>query len=118
MAARKKGSRRIAVDGVEYVWRFPRRPSSGAWDGNSAFVVTVQLADRTGSVLCLYPEHRHPTLARLFGSTIAAVTPSQIAAAVQRALDAGWRPAEGREFGIDLKALGGRSNEASKSNLT
>ena len=107
MAVRKKGSRRIVVDGVEYLWRVPRRPSSGAWDGNSGFTVTVQRADRTGSVLALCSKHQHPIMARMWGSTVVSVLPSQVAAAIRQALVAGWQPGElGCDFGLTLQAPG------------
>ena len=32
MAVRKTGMRRIVVDGIDYVWKFPRRPSHFDWD--------------------------------------------------------------------------------------
>jgi hypothetical protein len=31
MAIRKTGMRRILVDGVDYLWKFPRHPSDNAW---------------------------------------------------------------------------------------
>ena len=65
MAAPKKDSRRIVVDGVEYIWRVPRRSASGASDGTTGYTVTVQLASRRGSVLSLSSYRMHPTIEQL-----------------------------------------------------
>jgi len=103
MTVRKKGSRRIVVDGVEYLWRFPRRPASGAWDGTSGFTVAIQRADRTGSVLALCIARPHPTIIRLWGSSVFSLLPSQVAAAIRQALEAGWQPGElGSDFGLTV----------------
>ncbi len=103
MAVRKKGSRRITVDGVEYIWRVPRRPSRMAWDGNIGFIVTVQRVDRIGSVLALCSDHRHPTVARVWGSQVVSVLPSQVADGIRQALAAGWQPGSpGGDFGLTL----------------
>ena len=103
MAARKKGSRRIVVEGVEYLWRVPRRPSSGAWDGTSGFTVTVQLSQGSGSVLALFSQTKHPTLERIWCTPTHSILPSHIAASIRQALEAGWKPSESKgSFGLAL----------------
>jgi len=103
MAVRKTGSRRIVVDGVVYLWRVPRRPTRAAWDGNTGLTVTVQQAGCAGSVLALCSPRRHPTVARVFGSPVVSVRPSQVATAIRQALELGWEPTRrGLDFGLTL----------------
>lgn len=103
MTVRRVGSRRIMVDGVEYLWRFRHRPHRMDWDGDTGFVVTVQRVERTGSVLILCSGHRHPTVARLWGSPVVSVLPSEVAAAIKQALSAGWRSeVRGANFSLAL----------------
>lgn len=103
MTAPRKGSRRIVVDGETYLWRVPRRPSSGAWDGNCGYTITVQRADRRGSVLAVSVPRKHPAIARLWGEKIDSVFPSHIAAAIAQALHAGWNPRDHQpNFGVTL----------------
>ncbi|WP_298868981.1 hypothetical protein [uncultured Gimesia sp.] len=94
MTAPKKGSRRIIVDEATYVWRVPRRPSSGSFDGNSGYTVTVQLADRSGSTLAIVVAQKHPTLAQLWGEPANPILPSHVAAAIRRAISRGWEPSD------------------------
>ncbi|HEX4609197.1 MAG TPA: hypothetical protein VH092_13425 [Urbifossiella sp.] len=89
MAMRKVDSRHIVVDGVAFLWRAPRRPTRYDWDGNTGFAVTVQGADRCGSVLSVHFRHRHPKVAQVWGSPVVSVIPSQVAAAIRRAIEAG-----------------------------
>jgi hypothetical protein len=94
MAMRKTGCRRLVVDGVAFLWRVPRRPKRVDWDGNTGLTVTLQGKDRRGSVLSIHFRHHHPKVARVWDSPIISVTPSQVASAIRRAIEAGWRPAE------------------------
>jgi hypothetical protein len=108
VAMRKIGCRRIVVYGVAYLWRAPRRPGRMDWDGNTAFTVTVQGEDRRGSALSIHFPQRHPAVARVWGSPIVSVVTSQVAAAIRRAIAAGWLPAEqGSGF-----AVAGEAQEA------
>jgi hypothetical protein len=102
MAVRKSGMRRIVVDGVEYLWKFPRRPSHFDWDCWGGCAALVQRPDRRGSVLCVrFPQH-HPGVAAAVGFPVVSVLPSQIADAIRRAVVAGWQADEpGPAFGID-----------------
>ena len=105
VAMRKTGCRRIVVDGVAFMWRAPRRPKRCDWDGNTGFTVTVQGEDRRSSTLSIHFPQRHPAVARVWGSPIVSVLPSQIAAAIRRAIVAGWRPTEqGSKFAIRSEA--------------
>ena len=105
MTIKKKGFRRIVVDGVTYLWRFPRRPTNLEWDGNLAFTVIVQHVDRTGSVLSLSFGHRHPTVARVWGSPVISVTPSDVASGIRQALIEGWYPNEAdSDYSLSVKS--------------
>ncbi len=109
MTVRRKGSRRITVEGVEYLWRFPRKPRH-EWDGNCGVWLTVQRADRAGSVLALHSPHRHPAVAQGWSSPVVAVLPSQVADAIRRALAEGWRPGElGADHWVGLEIPGGEA---------
>jgi hypothetical protein len=103
MGVGKIGMRRIVVDGVEYSWKFPRRPSNRDWDcwGGCAAVVQSPKS-RGGSVLIVrFPQH-HPGVAAAVGFPVVSVLPSQIADAIRRAVAAGWHADEpGPAFGID-----------------
>lgn len=104
MAVRKTGVRRIVVDGVEHLWKFPRRPSASDWDCWGGCAALAQHAGGRGSVLFVrFPQH-HPGVAAAAGFPVVAVLPSQIADAIRRALAAGWRAGEpGAAFGITGK---------------
>lgn len=94
MAIRRKGYRRIVVDGVPYLWRTPRRVGRSDWEGDPGFVVIVQAEDRRGAALAIHFPQRHPEAAELFGTPVVSVVPSQVESAIRRGLAAGWRPAE------------------------
>lgn len=96
MAIRRKGYRRIVVDGVPYLWRTPRKVQRLDWEGDPRFVVLVQAEDRRGSALAIHFPHRHPEAAALFGTPVVSVMPSRVAVAIRRGLAAGWRP-DGRD---------------------
>ncbi|MGL4550136.1 MAG: hypothetical protein ACRC33_03020 [Gemmataceae bacterium] len=94
MAARKAGMRRTVVDGVEYVWKFPRRRDHHDRDARGGCAALVQRAGRRGYVLFVsFPQH-HPGVAAPVGWPGVPALPSQIAAAVRRAVAAGWRADE------------------------
>jgi hypothetical protein len=102
MAVRKVGTRRIVVDGVQYLWKFPRRPSQTDWDCWGGCAAVVQLPDQGGSVLLVRFPHHHPTVAPVAGFTVVSVVPSQIADAIRRAVAAGWRAdMPGPAFAVD-----------------
>lgn len=50
MAFRKKGSRFIIVDGVQYRWRFPHRPTQSEEDGWPGVLITASPVDCDGAV--------------------------------------------------------------------
>ena len=102
MAVRKTGMRRIVVDGVDYLWKFPRRPSHFDRDCWAGCAALVQRPERDGSVLFVqFPQH-HPGVAAARGFPVVPVLPSQIADAIRRAVAAGWQADKpGPAFGIE-----------------
>ena len=90
MAFRQAGMRRIVVDGVEYFWKIPRDRHVD-WDLQGGFAALVQIPKQSGSVLFIrFPQH-HPSVAPAVGKPVVSVVPSQVAAAIRRAVAAGWR---------------------------
>ena len=90
MAVRKKGSRRIIVDGVAFQWRFPPRPNQSQGDGWPGVRVTVNRADcPKGSLLIGFPRRFHPSGPVCHVPT-RPVLPSDVAAGIRAAFDSGW----------------------------
>ena len=89
MAVKRVGMRKIVVDGVEYLWTFPRRRDHRDPDCRGGCHALVCHPSRRGSMLSVgFPQH-HPGVAPgLF--PVVPVLPSQIAAAICRAVSAGW----------------------------
>jgi hypothetical protein len=91
VAVRKKGSRRITVDGVMYLWRFPPRQTQSQEDGWPGVGVTISREDcRRASLLLGFPRRFH--LSGPFGQDSARpVLPSDVARGIRAALMAGWQ---------------------------
>jgi hypothetical protein len=94
MAIRKKGSRRIVVDGVEYRWRIAPLPTRSEEDYACAMTASVQRAENAGQVLFVLCGLR---AGNILGRPGAVVTPRQIAAAIRNALATGWKPDQSGE---------------------
>ena len=92
MALAGKGTRRITVDGVEYRWRVRGRPTYSQAMGWTPLVYAVAHADEPGTTLVVTTDRARPD--RVLGERGAPVLPSEVAAAVRRALERGWRPAK------------------------
>src|SRR4051812_39293680 len=90
MAVRKKGSRRIVVDGVQYLWRFPRRMTQNEEDGWPGVMVTVNRVDCRGASLMLAFPQRFHLNGPVVQSPPRPVLPSDVAAGIRAALAAGW----------------------------
>ena len=96
MAIPKKGSRTIVVGGVEYRWYIRRKPTyvqaMAEWIGRCGGVrFAVECADSPGQVLVVELAQSHPGT---YAETKVAVVPSQVADAITRALEQGWKPTE------------------------
>lgn len=94
MAIRKKGARRIIVDGQSYLWRVRRRgpdPDNRGWGWSFA----VQHAEAAGSTLIVHLTRRHPS----WNTTVTPVIPSEVARCIRLAVAEGWQPtAQGSAF--------------------
>jgi len=101
VAARQKGSRRIVVDGVTFVWRFPRRPTQSQDDGWPGVAVTANREGCPRATLFLaFPRRFHPS-GPGGGEPPRPVLPSDVASGIRSALAAGWvadRP--GKQFEV------------------
>lgn len=97
VAIRKRGMRRVVVDGVEYRWKFPRRLTDQEEDYPGVFAA-IQRVEPGGAMLCLiFPDRHH--MSGPHAEKGKPVLPSEIAAGIRAALDAGWesdRP--GKQF--------------------
>lgn len=94
MAVRKKGSRRIVVDGIVYLWRFPRRQTQSQEDGWPGVGVTVSREDcRRASLLLGYPQRFHLN-GPVAQDLPRPVLPSDVARGIRAALEGGWQAQE------------------------
>jgi hypothetical protein len=90
MAFRKKGSRRIIVDGIAYRWRVPHRPTQDQEDGWPGVLFTVSPLDCDGAVLVVgYP--RNYCLAGPCADRGTPILPSEVARRIREARAAGWQ---------------------------
>jgi hypothetical protein len=103
MALGRKGSRHIVVGGTPYRWRLRRRPTyfqALAW---TPCTFAVEHADVRGAVLVVTTNQPHPS--NWFGRDARPVLPSDVAHAIELALQKGWTPAEpGSPVCLDLSA--------------
>ena len=81
MSITKKGSRRIVVDGTVYRWMIRRKPSRGQADYAEPLTFAVVQENIRGSLLHDVPH--------------SVVSPKTVAAAIRKALTAGWQPGYG-----------------------
>jgi hypothetical protein len=89
VAVRKRGFRRIVVDGVTYRWKFPRRQADQeeAWPGVWAI---AQCVEPEGSqLLVVFPNRYH--MGGPHADEGKPVLPSEIAAGIRATLRAGWQ---------------------------
>jgi hypothetical protein len=103
MAIRKTGSRRIVVDGVDYLWRVRRRPTYCQANTWGTLSVCIQRAERSGAVLVAGLDRPRPD--NWLWRPSSAVRPVEVADLVRRALAAGWRPeTAGPQFVFSMTA--------------
>ena len=96
-----KGSRRIHVDGFQYLWLIRRKPTYGEAIGESSLVVAVELEESSGSTLLL--EHSQNRSDSWVGPSDTSVTPSMVAAGIRSAIQRGWIPqAPGKTFRVAI----------------
>jgi hypothetical protein len=90
MAVPKKGSRRIVVDGITYVWRLRRRQTRKQVEGVEGVTVTVSREDCKGAVAVLAFSDRFHVVSPFVNTN--PVLPSEVAHQIRQALAAGWEP--------------------------
>ena len=107
MAIRKKGSRPIDVDGVSYRWRIRRKATYDQWAFDyGTLTVSVELADKPGTVLIAFTNHPHPDCYTT--ATPHPITPKHVADCVRQALSEGWQPtAKGPQFILRFSSMDG-----------
>ncbi|MCG3040982.1 hypothetical protein L7D48_10475 [Streptomyces sp. S1A] len=100
MALRRKGSRRIVVDGTAYRWRLRGRPTYDQGMCWSPCTYAVEGADRPGAVLVVTTDRPHT--GNGVGVPADPVLPGEVAHAVRTALARGWKPERpGSPFHLD-----------------
>jgi hypothetical protein len=104
--SRKKGERRIIVDGVAYYWRIPQRANTNQEDLWMSLFAIVRHAEEPHAELCVFFPQMHGVpgtyrtaeerarrrelqLAKKLSAP--PVTPREVAAAVREAVARGWR---------------------------
>ena len=90
MAIRKKGSRRISVDGQDYLWRIRRKPTytqAVMWSGMS---IAVESDQPPHSVLIVTLQRPRPDT--WMSENSEAVTPQDVTSWIRAALSDGWNP--------------------------
>jgi hypothetical protein len=103
MALPRKGSRRIAVDGLIFRWLVRRRPTYSQTLGWSPLTFVAELADEPGARLVVALPYAHP--GNWLGLPSAPIRPATAAAALRQALTAGWQPHRpGAAFTLALDA--------------
>src|SRR5881409_766725 len=104
MAVRRQGSRRIVVDGVAYLWRFPPRSTQSQEDGWPGVMVTVNREDCQRSVLVLAFPRRFHLSGPVGEDPPRPVLPSDVARGIRKALAAGWVPDKpGKQFRLRIE---------------
>lgn len=89
MAVRRRGFRRIVVDGIEYHWKFPRRSTDQEEERPGVWVV-AQRVEPAGAMLCVvFPERHH--MSGPHADEGKPVLPSEVVAGIRAALKAGWQ---------------------------
>ncbi len=101
MSIRRKGSRSITVDRVEYRWRIRKRATYDQQVFGGGLTLAVELADEPGCSLLVGLDSAHPN--NLTGEPFDSITPSIVAENIRFALAHGWQSAEdGPKFWLHL----------------
>ena len=102
MAIPKKGSRKISVNGVSYLWMIRKKPTYSQSVYGSGFLhVAVDTEENTGSTLIIYTNHRHPKAIHV--EKIIPVTPSLVSNWIKNAINLGWLPSKkGPQFYVEI----------------
>ncbi|MFI6334298.1 hypothetical protein [Streptomyces sp. NPDC050535] len=100
MALVRKGSRRIAVDGISYRWRVRGRATYGRGLAWCPLAYAVEQDETSGTTLVVTTNQPHPS--NWFGIPARAVLPAEVAATIRTARAKGWTPEKpGIPFRLD-----------------
>jgi hypothetical protein len=103
MALRRKGSRRIVVDGVTYRWYLRTRPTYSQGLCWSPLTYAVELSGGAGKTLLVTTNQAHP--GNWLHRPAPPVLPADVARTIREALEQGWTPdASGPQFHLDLSS--------------
>lgn len=90
MGIPKKGSRKITVDGENFIWLIRRKATYGQTDFGVGLNVAVEHAEESGSKLIILTDKPHP---KDWATTkVKPVIPSEVASWISQAIIAGWEP--------------------------
>ncbi|MFF2701865.1 hypothetical protein ACFVUQ_26305 [Streptomyces cyaneofuscatus] len=105
MALNKKGSRRIAVDGIEFRRRVRRKPfhMQGLCWTPMTYAVEATSGSQPGTTLIVTSGQAHPS--NWVGIETKPIRPAHVAAGIREARDQGWDPTRvGSPFQLDRSA--------------
>ena len=91
MAAPKKGSRTITVDGTKYRWRVRHKPTYSQALGWGRLSFSVETESGSGCLLLVACSGPRPDAWTPADGAVS-LTPSKVAAFIRRALAGGWAP--------------------------
>ena len=90
MGIPKKGSRKITVDGENFIWLIRRNPTYSNLVMIGYLNVAVEHAEETGSKLVIMTDRLVPKDCNTI--KLKPVTPSEVALWINKAIKAGWKP--------------------------
>ncbi|MFF8015597.1 hypothetical protein [Streptomyces sp. NPDC007929] len=105
MALNQKGSRRIAVDGIEYRWQIRRKPSymQGLCWTLMTYAVEAASDSQPGTTLIVTSGQAPPS--NWVGVETEPIRPAHVAVGIRAARDQGWDPTRvGSPFQLDRSA--------------
>ncbi len=89
MGIPKKGSRKITVDGENFIWLIRRDPTY--YSSNVGYInVAVEYAEGTGSKLIIRADR--PVMENCDSIKFKPVTPVEVTSWINQAIKAGWEP--------------------------
>ncbi|MGB3637096.1 MAG: hypothetical protein WBA39_05825 [Rivularia sp. (in: cyanobacteria)] len=91
MGIPKKGSRKITVDGENFIWLIRRKATFYQTDYGIGFLnVAVEHAEESGSKLIIMTNKPHP---KDWAKTeVKTVVPSEVSSWIHQAIKGGWEP--------------------------
>ncbi|MEM7715553.1 MAG: hypothetical protein AAF349_18600 [Cyanobacteria bacterium P01_A01_bin.68] len=91
MGIPKKGSRKITVDGENFIWLIRRKATHSQAGYYVDYInVAVEHAEESGSKLIIMTDKPHPE--NLCKTSESKVVPSEVSSWINQAIKAGWKP--------------------------